>query len=462
MFSGNKPPAVSVLRASNLERYDTEICGVARRLSPSDYVTFKFGETVKWLVFCSKRASIPDCGWKIHVSSCLVDASELLTTIVPYLISQFVTFKLPSSSADFLTVNRGAGGIGGIGKILTAYPTNSRECRRHIHWLGARWKPAKAPVIESDFRPFADSAVFFRYGPFTAPSVKPLAVEEGHSLIAAIPTRKPLKARNKKQNDGRIKVGETGFWKISAVRSRAKGSVFWALSDSLEFAYLKVARTGADEDEYGVDASHRLCREIEFLGAALKAGVSCPRILDSSTAGDAAVALEEISGKHLNKSGVATPLVVSKILREVSKLHRVGILHRDLKPSNILVAEDRTFLIDFEYACYGDERRAPLFWSDVYTSEEGRRGSRPTRGHDVYSVAIIVIELLARTTIGDRLQIARALDLLDGSVAKPFTKMLRSIIDLQGRDGHDMGEFAAAFQDAFPETQRGDRGRHGL
>jgi hypothetical protein len=25
-----------------------------------------------------------------------------------------------------------------------------------------------------------------------------------------------------------------------------------------------------------------------------------------------------------------------------------------------------------------------------------------------------------------------------------------------------MGEFAAAFQDAFPETQRGDRGRHGL
>jgi tetratricopeptide (TPR) repeat protein len=84
----------------------------------------------------------------------------------------------------------------------------------------------------------------------------------------------------------------------------------------------------------------------------------------------------------------------------VAHAHAQLVVHRDLKPSNVLVdAEGRAKLLDFGIALVLDDGEAAAPATRVFTLEyaapEQLRGERVTTASDVYSLGLILYELVA-------------------------------------------------------------------
>jgi serine/threonine protein kinase len=92
--------------------------------------------------------------------------------------------------------------------------------------------------------------------------------------------------------------------------------------------------------------------------------------------------------------------VVIEICKGVGYAHRAGLIHCDLKPQNILVTpENRIKVVDFGIAralsTTVDEETQEIVWgSPHYFSPEQAAGEAPTPASDVYSIGIILYELL--------------------------------------------------------------------
>ena len=91
--------------------------------------------------------------------------------------------------------------------------------------------------------------------------------------------------------------------------------------------------------------------------------------------------------------------IMTQILSAVQNAHAHNIIHRDLKPQNILVDEDGNVKIsDFGIAIALSEtamtQTNTLLGSVHYLSPEQARGSMATKQSDIYSLGIVLYELL--------------------------------------------------------------------
>jgi serine/threonine-protein kinase len=90
--------------------------------------------------------------------------------------------------------------------------------------------------------------------------------------------------------------------------------------------------------------------------------------------------------------------IMEQILAAVAHAHAHGIIHRDLKPQNILIDhQGHVKITDFGIAlATGDSltQTTTLMGSVHYLSPEQARGSIVTKQSDLYSLGIILFELL--------------------------------------------------------------------
>jgi serine/threonine-protein kinase len=94
-----------------------------------------------------------------------------------------------------------------------------------------------------------------------------------------------------------------------------------------------------------------------------------------------------------------------QVCEALAYMHAQGVVHRDLKPDNLLLTDDGTVrIIDFGIALDAAARR--LTWGKLstrlgtpeYMAPERLRGRRGDGRTDVYSLGIVLYELIAGTT----------------------------------------------------------------
>src|SRR5581483_10077831 len=140
------------------------------------------------------------------------------------------------------------------------------------------------------------------------------------------------------------------------------------------------------------------------------AGLSHPNIVSIYDRGRAEgtyyIAMEYLEGRTLKELLVTrgpTPLPVAidytrQILAALGFAHKHGIVHRDIKPHNVVVAPDgRLKVTDFGIARSGTSQMTEtgsIIGTAQYLSPEQAKGAPVTPASDMYSVGIVLYEML--------------------------------------------------------------------
>ncbi len=217
---------------------------------------------------------------------------------------------------------------------------------------------------------------------------------------------------------------QSGGWNTSAIEQLASEPVETALD-----RYRLLERIGAGgmavvhkavraDDEFSKTVAiktllapdpemvHRFRNERQML-----AGLEHPyiaRLLDGGTSSDGSpfLVMEFVDGVPITRYAAEKQLTVAEILELFRKIcdavayaHRRLIVHRDLKPANILVTTDGVpKLLDFGIAKLLDSSeltRTVAAMTPEYASPEQLRGEAVTTSTDVYSLGVLLYELLA-------------------------------------------------------------------
>ena len=120
------------------------------------------------------------------------------------------------------------------------------------------------------------------------------------------------------------------------------------------------------------------------------------------------IVMEFIEGQDLKRMirqegalGVERALNLAvQICGGIGFAHRAGLVHADVKPQNILVTRDDLVKVtDFGIAqalsdAAPGERQSVVWGSPHYFAPEQARGERPSPASDVYSIGIVMFEML--------------------------------------------------------------------
>ena len=162
--------------------------------------------------------------------------------------------------------------------------------------------------------------------------------------------------------------------------------------------------------------------------------------------GTAYIVMELVRGRNLREwldtYGRLQPWQAVGVARQVadalSYAHQAGLVHRDVKPANILLVDDesgaapawRTKVTDFGIAKAGMEAGADLTRTGMvlgtpkYLSPEQIRGNDPDARADLYSLGVVLYEMLvgAPPYVGET-DVATALAHLGDKVPKPSSSV---------------------------------------
>jgi len=189
------------------------------------------------------------------------------------------------------------------------------------------------------------------------------------------------------------------------------GDVYRATDLALDrTVVVKLLRRSSGTGEAAVKRFHREAR-----AAAHLSHPSSVALLDSgeTDAGMLYMAMELVPGVTLARLlSECGPLperravsMAAQILAALAEAHGLGIVHRDLKPANVMVdareGEDRVKVLDFGIAIFGETeadarltQQGQVFGTPAYMSPEQVRGEPLDARSDLYSVGVLLYELL--------------------------------------------------------------------
>ncbi len=213
------------------------------------------------------------------------------------------------------------------------------------------------------------------------------------------------------EKDEKLKFEQLGAYKIiREIAHGGMGLVYLAVRNDDEYkkqVAIKVIRRGMDTE----DIIRRFRYERQILAELEHPNIA--RLLDGGSTDDGLpyLVMEYVEGSPLTKFCNTKNLSVSerlkiflKVCNAVSYAHQHLVVHRDLKPSNIFVTnEGDVKLLDFGIAKLLDDStdatqtntNLRAFTPD-YASPEQIRGAKVTTASDVYSLGVLLYELLTR------------------------------------------------------------------
>lgn len=255
--------------------------------------------------------------------------------------------------------------------------------------------------------------------------------------------------------------GRVGRYRVlGLIGAGGMGAVYLGERDDGQFrqrAAIKVIKRGMDTDEI----VRRFRAERQTL-ATLNHPNIC-RLLDGGVTEDGRpyLVMEHIEGTRIDEYCDRERLDVRRRLElfravcaGVQYAHQNLVIHRDLKPGNILVSPDGApKLLDFGIAkvlgsTFGDSATktrpptAPLhFLTPEYASPEQLRGETVTTASDVYSLGVVLYELLTgrrpyRPTRGST---AREMVVSEDAAVRPSQAVCRSRASGRPSDAADAG-----------------------
>lgn len=331
-------------------------------------------------------------GWKIHVSTTVEDAEEVLDLVRAYCVAQELPFKHLRSRQQLLARNSKYADRTASGKFVAIYPQDDGDLPRILTDIDALLAGRAGPTILTDMR-YGAAPVFVRYGAF----VELTGPDEHGYPVACVRRPDGVLVPDVRRPSFRIPpwVDLPPCLEASLARRRASatalpvrveralhfsngGGVYDAVDrETDERVLLKEARPYAGLDEQGRDAVARL--EVEHWALATLAGAPYIPRLRGWVRGhehsylmreyvDGESLLAEVQRRHPDLPGQRTMdragytawalAVDGRVTVALADMHSRGVAFGDVHPNNVLLddAGEPTF-IDLETATRVEEEQ---------------------------------------------------------------------------------------------------------
>ncbi|MFD0275051.1 class III lanthionine synthetase LanKC [Kitasatospora sp. NPDC127111] len=400
-----------------------------------------------WVYLHPAGTTLPDQGWKVHVSGSLDEAPEIIETVLEFCRTERISAKFLAGREIVLKANSKYAPRGSSGKLLTLYPRDQDELRRLLDGLTPLLAGRQGPYILSDLR-WHDSLLYVRYGAFrqlycldeqgrTVPALRDATgtlVPDLRRPVFSVPewVEVPDFLAEQIAARGRQGAPEDFPYDIERALHFSNGGGVYKARDRRDgrVVVLREARPLAGLDQHGADAVQRLHREGDMLRRL--AGLDfVPRLFEHLKVWEHEYLVEEfIEGEKLERylftgrhpllraepdeaalaEYTATALdfaeQLTTMLRTLHEQH--GIAFGDLHPGNVMVRPDgRLALVDFELAFDLDGGTPPGFGAPGFISPAARTG----RSVDDYALACMRLFLFLPLTFLIELDSAKAAQL---------------------------------------------------
>ena len=375
------------------------------------YLPIKEGERI-WRYSQSTSTTLPQQGWKLHVSATILSANKTLSRVASCLKEHDVLFKAPCSLEELAKLNAGPFyGYSQVGKFITVYPRSESEAVCLASELDRLTKGLPAPGIPFDSQFGPGSNVFYRYGSFNVDALSDpdgkltLDCREQTGYPAWVVD--PFAQRHVDAPKTSSSLLDTPFRVIRALSQRGKGGVYEGVDfrvDPPRRCIIKQGRSLGEVGWNGKDGAWMLKKEAEILRKLARAGIDVPETYLTFRLNDHFyLVMEQIEGETLQTylEKQEKRLTISKILdlakqlwTLLTQIHGAGWSWLDCKPANlILTPHGKLRPVDFEGACALEASRS-IYWQTRAFMRPASVDEGPSNSDDLYAFGVTCYFLL--------------------------------------------------------------------
>lgn len=376
-----------------------------------------------WLAISRDNLTLPEHGWKLHISCRPATFTTLIEKLLPVLLDGGHVFKLARSRQVLARLNDGISSPAEVGKAFTIYPAQ-QQVRELGLQLAGLLRGDEAPRVLSDRQVDPGAPVYYRYGPFrrtwrTDTGGRMVTLIHGPAGeefggLATMRYRQPSWTTDPftgAAGGAHLTAGDQvvgGRYQIIAgLYESARGNVYRGIDqrDGTKVV-VKQARALVDEHDSSGDVRMRLRNERRIL--TVLAGVGgVPRFIDhfrhgsdeflvTSDAGPHNLLQDVVSNgrylppAHADASGWRTLDVLGRNLARIMlDAHALGVVLRDVAAKNVVVSGPDVSLIDFGFASH-DGLHIPG-GTPGFAPARQLRGEPPRDTDDLFALGMTLI-----------------------------------------------------------------------